>query len=99
MLNKTYIVYKVKGSSFGQIINIKTRRRYVFVRIPRKYLTLNTLKYIDDMFMFGNFATISLYTLRMLKQYISNGKMVNLAQYLKQTYMSSDEEISWVYVK
>jgi hypothetical protein len=35
----------------------------------------------------------------MLKQYISNGKMVNLAQYLKQTYMSPDEEISWVYVK
>ena len=97
---KNYIVFKEKGSSFGQIINIKTRRRYILVRIPRKYLTLNALKYIDDRFMFCNFTLISYYPLQKLKSYISNGDIYNLAQYLEQEYLSPpNEEISWIYVK
>jgi len=99
MLNKNYIVFKEKGSSFGQIINIKAGRRYVLVRIPKKYLTSNAFNYIDNVFLFSNFAMVPWNILQTLELYVSNGDMVNLAQYLKQTYLSFKEEIGWIYVK
>ena len=98
MLDKNYIVFKIKGSSYGQVINLKTRRRYVFVRIPRKYLTLNTLKYIDH--KFTSFSLISQYSRQDLELYVSNDDMVNLARYLEKAYLSlRTGGISWIYVK
>ena len=98
MLDKNYIVFKIKGSSYGQVINLKTRRRYVFVRIPRKYLTLNTLKYIDH--KFTSFSLISQYSRQDLELYVSNDDMVNLARYLEKAYLSlRTVGISWIYVK
>ena len=99
-MNKNYIVFKEKGSSFGQIINIKAGRRYVLVRIPKKYLTSNAFNYIDNKFMFSNFAMVPWDILQTLELYVSSGDIVNLTQYLEQEYLSlPNEKISWIYVK